>query len=241
MHNTPESTAQGTIAIGLRPQPASGGAQLTVDVTLPADDATGSIVSIAAAARSLLQQLGGTLVVADDADRATLLKATIPVTSLVAAPESISQGSDQVMFDPYVEHQRVTPSLRILSVEDQRPNRLMLTAVLERAGHRATMSADPDRALTHIMEDQFDVIILDVRMPVMDGFELAKRLRALDDERRNTPILFLTADLSEETMAGAAEVGALHVLSKPLRAERLLAAIASTRTIARQPDQTETA
>lgn len=230
MKDTPDSSATGSISIALRPVADSGVAQLSFDVELPLSEVNGSMTALAGAVRALVQQLGGSLVVADDADRATLLKATLPVTRLLPAPESTSANGAQPFGDLYVEHQRHTPSMRILSVEDQKPNRLMLQAILERAGHRATLSADPDHALSHLLDDRFDLIILDVHMPGLSGFELAHMLRELPDDRRHTPIIFLTADISPETMDLAADVSALHVLSKPIRAERLLAAIASART-----------
>ncbi len=230
MKDTPDSSATGTISIALRPVADSGVAQLSVDVELPLAEVNGSMTSLAGAVRALVQQLGGSLVVADDADRATLLKATLPVTRLLPAPEPVSVNAVQPFGDLYVEHQRHTPTMRILSVEDQKPNRLMLQAILERAGHRATLSADPDRALSYLLDDRFDLIILDVHMPGLSGFDLAQKLRDLPDDRRHTPIIFLTADISPKTMQLAADVSALHVLSKPIRAERLLAAIASART-----------
>jgi two-component system sensor histidine kinase RpfC len=133
---------------------------------------------------------------------------------------------DIVEGDIYEAHRASTRPLYILSVEDQRPNRIMLQSILSKAGHRATMCSDPERALNYLLEESFDLIILDIHMPGLSGIEIVQRLRALEVTSEATmPVLFLTADLSQETLSTALQAGGTQVLTKPIRADLLLQAI----------------
>ncbi len=103
----------------------------------------------------------------------------------------------------------------ILLVDDRRDNLIALEATLEPLGHRLTSTTRGEEALRLLGEQQFAVILLDVRMPGMDGIELADVIRAREGSRV-TPIIFLTAgsDRIEEIIRGY-EVGAVDYLLTP--------------------------
>lgn len=186
-------------------------------------------------ARNLIEQMGGSISVADNPGGGAVFTAVIPfelsTTRLEGSTEIVASGQEPAPAagdrDLYELHRESTRPLRILSVEDQRPNRIMLQSILSKAGHRATMCADPERAINYILEEPFDLILLDVHMPGLTGIDLVARLREIEAGREHpTPVLFLTADLTQETMNAAMQAGGTQVLTKPIHADQLLNAIA---------------
>jgi CheY-like chemotaxis protein len=77
-----------------------------------------------------------------------------------------------------------------------------------------------DEALKYLQNNRADMFLLDVEMPAMDGYELARRLRAMG---QNAPIIFITANSAREYVDKAAQAGGVGMLMKPLRAHQLLA------------------
>jgi len=111
--------------------------------------------------------------------------------------------------------------VNILMVDDEPANLLALEAVLEGLGQRLVRAGSGREALKHLMNEEFAVILLDVAMPVMDGFETARLVRQRD-KNRLTPIIFLTAvGRTESEIFRGYEVGAVDYLLKPLVPEIL--------------------
>ena len=114
----------------------------------------------------------------------------------------------------------------VLVVEDNAVNSALVVEMLKRAGHRATVADNGRMALSVLGREQFDVILMDVRMPEMDGVTTTQWIRALDDRRAHIPIIALTAD----TMSGSREryltAGFSDYLEKPVRANKLVETIA---------------
>src|SRR6476469_3489011 len=103
----------------------------------------------------------------------------------------------------------------ILLVDDRAENLLALHAILEDLGHNLVEARSGREALAKVADQQFAVILLDVQMPVMDGFEAAKLIRQTE-KARHTPIVFLTAYESDEFPVDQAySLGAVDYLVKP--------------------------
>lgn len=122
--------------------------------------------------------------------------------------------------------QAVEPDLNglpILAVDDEESNLLLLRVLLHRAGYTNVKSTtDPSEAPELFAKARPSLVILDLHMPEMDGFELMERLAAITDERRSTPFLVVTADVTEETRRTALSAGASDFLTKPLDRTELL-------------------
>ena len=104
----------------------------------------------------------------------------------------------------------------ILLVDDQPANLLALEAVLEELGHRLVRAGSGEEALRRLLDQDFAVILLDVRMHGLDGFETAKLIRGRE-RSRNTPILFLTAHEDNRLpVEEAYALGAVDYLVKPV-------------------------
>ena len=103
----------------------------------------------------------------------------------------------------------------ILVVDDDRDLLRLVQTVLSRAGHTLTLAMTGDEALKLALAQDFDLAVVDVMMPVMDGYELTRRLRA-EERTRHLPILILTARTQVADQMSAAEAGANAYLGKPL-------------------------
>lgn len=126
-----------------------------------------------------------------------------------------------VLMREVAQEQRV----KILLVDDQPENLVALEAVLEHLGQELIKAHSGREALRHLLENDFAVILLDVKMPDMDGFECAAMIR--ERERScDTPIIFLTALKSDEYLSRGYNMGAVDYLSKPIVPEVLRSKIA---------------
>jgi two-component system sensor histidine kinase RpfC len=117
------------------------------------------------------------------------------------------------------------PELRILVADDNRMNQLVMTKILQKAGHDVKVVGDGGSALDALIDEEFDAAIMDVNMPVMDGVAVVQNFRfgAIGDER--LPILGLTADASPETRDRCLAAGMDASITKPIEPAALLAAI----------------
>jgi CheY-like chemotaxis protein len=107
--------------------------------------------------------------------------------------------------------------MNILLVDDQPANLLALEAILESLGQNLVRANSGEEALRHLIRMDFAVILLDVLMPGMNGFETADMIRQRDSSR-HMPIIFLTAGGKTETeMFRGYAVGAIDYLLKPIR------------------------
>src|SRR4051794_14473192 len=117
--------------------------------------------------------------------------------------------------DPTPDHR-----VKILLVDDQPENLIALEAVLEDLGQDLVKADSGREALRHLLENDFAAILLDVKMPDMDGFECAAMIRERE-RSADTPILFLTALRSDEHLSRGYNMGAVDYLSKPIVPEVL--------------------
>jgi two-component system sensor histidine kinase RpfC len=115
--------------------------------------------------------------------------------------------------------------LRVLIAEDNRTNRRVLSKILERAGHECEVAANGEEALDILEEKTFDVIFMDVNMPVMSGIEAAKMFRFTNLGAPHVPIVALSADVTPETEKACTDAGMDAFQSKPVEAAQLLALI----------------
>ena len=114
---------------------------------------------------------------------------------------------------------------KILAVDDSTSMRQMVSFTLQTAGYEVHVAADRSEALTLAKQTQFDLVISDINMPVMDGITLIKELRALD-QYRFTPLLMLTTESSPEKKQQGRAAGATGWIVKPFNPEQLLATAA---------------
>ena len=112
----------------------------------------------------------------------------------------------------------------ILIVDDESHIRRIVEVNLVRAGHRVTTAADGVDAQAKIRADRPDLILLDVMMPNMDGFELLRRLKE-DPDTAPIPVVMLTAQSKDEDVFTGERLGALQYITKPFSPTELLTAV----------------
>jgi signal transduction histidine kinase/DNA-binding response OmpR family regulator len=105
--------------------------------------------------------------------------------------------------------------IKILLVDDSAENLMSLEAALEELGQELVLARSGTEALRYLLTDDFAAILLDVKMPDMDGFQTAEMIRSRR-RSRHTPILFLTAYKSDEHLLRGYEMGAVDFLFKPI-------------------------
>jgi DNA-binding response OmpR family regulator len=111
---------------------------------------------------------------------------------------------------------------RILIIEDETPMRTALKDVIENEGYRAITAADGESGLQRAIEEKPDLILLDIMMPRLDGYEVCAELRRLANP---APILMLTAKGQVEDRVSGLDAGADDYLVKPFSTEELLARV----------------
>jgi len=111
-------------------------------------------------------------------------------------------------------------SLQVLLAEDHPVNQQIAAARLRKMGHKVTVAEDGVKALGAFQSGAFDLVLMDVQMPGMDGFETTKAIRELEDNeaRQRTPIIAMTARVMREDRERCLSVGMDDFLGKPFRA-----------------------
>jgi signal transduction histidine kinase/DNA-binding response OmpR family regulator len=115
--------------------------------------------------------------------------------------------------------------LRILFAEDNATNRLVVSRMLERMGHRVDLVEDGRQAVEAVHATPYDVVLMDVMMPEMDGLTATRIIRSEPPPVGSTPIIGLTANAERSKQEECREAGMNGFASKPITAERLAAAI----------------
>lgn len=116
------------------------------------------------------------------------------------------------------------PGPIVLVIDDQQANVRMVSALLSRSGYRVLPALSGSEGLELARSSKPDVVLLDMKMPGMDGFEVLRQLRE-DAETKDLPIIFLTADNDRENLVRAFAAGAIDYITKPFVAEELLARV----------------
>jgi two-component system sensor histidine kinase RpfC len=113
--------------------------------------------------------------------------------------------------------------LDILVAEDNKTNQMVIRKILQQAGHSVTLAENGEQAIEALGARRFDLVLMDLNMPVLNGIEAAKLARFIDLETDPVPIVALTADATEETRAKCLEAGMNDCLTKPIDRPKLLA------------------
>ena len=121
----------------------------------------------------------------------------------------------------------VWPQLNVLVADDNRTNQKVIAKILERAGHVVTVVDDGEAALNALESDAFDVVLMDVNMPRLDGLEATKLYRMTELGGPRRPVIALTADATPEMFARCTEAGMDACVTKPIEPQLLLDRIAA--------------
>ncbi|WP_273426899.1 response regulator [Marinobacter sp.] len=123
-----------------------------------------------------------------------------------------------------LEPAQTTKSLRILLVEDNQVNQLVASSILKKLGHTVESAENGQRALDAMAAGEFDLILMDCQMPIMDGYEATRRIRQNSDWQQ-VPIIAVTANVMQGDRDDCITAGMNDYVTKPYKREELRAAI----------------
>jgi len=169
--------------------------------------------------------MGGRIGHTDNPEGGSIFWVDLPLASI---------GSTALLAGPpdAAEPTRMQPAsipprpLRVLVVDDIAMNRDIAAAFIRSAHHEVVCVESGAEAIAAVAGSDFDVVMMDVRMPEMDGLEATRRIRALDGVRGRVPIVALTAQVFTEQVAECRKAGMDSHLVKPFTFETLLDAVA---------------
>jgi CheY-like chemotaxis protein len=169
-----------------------------------------------AISKRLAEAMGGRL----EAD------STVGTGSVFRFEVALPPGRPPVAAQARSAFSRVARPQRILAAEDVQINREILQAALTRQGHHIEFAVNGAEAVARLQTTSFDLVLMDVQMPVLDGMEATRRIRRLPPPLCDIPIIGLTANVLATEQQGCLAAGMNECLNKPLDWERLAQAIA---------------
>jgi CheY-like chemotaxis protein len=165
----------------------------------------------------LIERMGGSIVVRSAAGEGSTF-----------AFHVLAERREDIAHQEAPETRRATlPALRILVAEDNRVNQVVVSRMLERDGHTVAIAADGQQAVEMCSSGAFDLVLMDVHMPVLDGFQATARIRERERAKGiRMPLIALTANAMNGDRERCLGAGMDGYLSKPVSRDELLDAIA---------------
>lgn len=150
-------------------------------------------------------------------------------SSTLGAALRIAKAGDAAGIDEEgkVDHEQPARKLSILVADDNRTNQKVIGKILERVGHDVSIVENGEQALDAMQVKAFDIALMDVNMPVLNGIEATKLYRFASLGKPRLPIVALTADATPETKQRCEEAGMDACVIKPIEPARLLSIISS--------------
>ncbi len=167
-----------------------------------------------AISKRLAEAMGGSIGLDSEAGRGSSFWFTIAANE--TAPPDIADDAAPMA---------ATAGARILVAEDIEMNRLVIEGLLAAAGHRITLVGDGAAALEEVKRRDYDLVLMDVEMPVLDGLSATRAIRGLGGRMREIPVIALTASAMPEDVARGKAAGMSDHVAKPIHRETLLAVI----------------
>ena len=176
-----------------------------------------------AIADRIVRMLGGQITVESSPEKGSVFSFTVNAEFIRPAPSA----AVETLPEPSPMLRSATPvqSLRILVAEDHPINRELISLILESRGYQPDLAENGRLALEAALRQPYDLVLMDLQMPELDGFQASREiLRQLDAPRRPS-IYALTANVCPEDRKRAAEAGMLGFLAKPVNSQELFTVI----------------
>jgi signal transduction histidine kinase/ActR/RegA family two-component response regulator len=175
-------------------------------------------------ARDAARAMGGDIAGEGETGRGAIFTVTLPLASAQAPASAERAAEPELAHAPEPEGE--AGPLRILLADDHEGNRRIVELILGQLGAEVASVENGAEAVEAFTQAPFDVVLMDLQMPVMDGFEAIAHIRALESPTgRRTPIIVLSANAQSEHLAASAAAGADSHLAKPILASTLIAAL----------------
>jgi CheY-like chemotaxis protein/anti-sigma regulatory factor (Ser/Thr protein kinase) len=245
LSNAVKFTSEGEVTISAKASP--GGLLIEVaDTGLGFDEATATRLfrRFEQADGSITRQYGGTgLGLSIVAAFAELMGGVVEATSALGRGSRFAidlplPRGEVGAVDPQPASKAILrdlTGLRVLLAEDHPVNQQIVRLILEPAGIKLTVVDNGAKALERLAAERYDLVLMDVQMPVLDGLEATRTLREREMEGSHTPVLLLTANAMSEHVEAGRAAGADGHLCKPIRPESLLRAVAGATEMKSSP------
>ncbi len=175
--------------------------------------------------RQLAELMGGNVTATSTQGKGSTFTITIDPGSLTGiakiSPQELERRSKAASVQQDSEIR--LPPCRVLVVDDGAANRQLVTVYLERAGAVVTSATNGLEACESVAKQEFDAVVMDVHMPVMDGVQATRRMRA---SGTTIPIIALTGNVMKDDEASCRAAGYTGFLAKPIRMNDLLSTVA---------------
>eukprot|EP00545_Synedropsis_sp_CCMP1620_P013647 CAMPEP_0119009436 /NCGR_PEP_ID=MMETSP1176-20130426/4361_1 /TAXON_ID=265551 /ORGANISM="Synedropsis recta cf, Strain CCMP1620" /LENGTH=592 /DNA_ID=CAMNT_0006961953 /DNA_START=57 /DNA_END=1835 /DNA_ORIENTATION=+ len=173
--------------------------------------------------KSLTEAMGGVIGLESELGKGTKVFVEIPFD----LPKNGKKRTRQEKGASSAEE--VVVGLRILVAEDNKVNQKMVRAMLTRIGHKVTVADNGQLAVDELQKSVFDLVLMDVQMPVMDGIEATKQIRNIGRTKSDLPVVGLTASYQHSDLQYYKDIGMNDCLGKPVRLNHLKKAIENAR------------
>ena len=159
------------------------------------------------------------------ATRATVEAETLTTNEAVEGAVEIANDAPATVQDEEADSKPRVSGWRVLIVEDNRVNRVVAEQLLRSMGVQTESAEHGAECLDIMKKHEFDVILMDKHMPIMDGVEATEAIRSMDGPAKGTPIVACTADVTSGCREALLEAGFNEYLSKPVSSEDLETAL----------------
>lgn len=163
--------------------------------------------------KRLVEMMGGEISARSTPGVGTALSFSIPI------------GAATIKDPPSSNADNYNEPKQVLVVEDNVINRVVIQRMLERLGHSVELVTDGDTAIQKVLQVQYDLLLMDVNMPGLDGLQTTRQIRNLPTAHAQVPIIALTASAMMNDRRNCLKAGMNDYLSKPISMEALQAAI----------------
>ena len=178
--------------------------------------------------QSLARMMDGEISVHSEVGRGStfIAKLRVPLAEVnqgdaAPAPQAMPLTQSGALPQPAAAH-----AMHVLVVEDHPINQKLVGVLLGRMGCQVSYCENGELAVERVQSGSFDLVLMDVNMPVMDGLAATRRIRALPSPVAQIPVVVLTADVMNEAREQALAAGANDFISKPVKVEQLRSVIA---------------
>ncbi len=181
--------------------------------------------------RNLARLMGGDIQVQSTPGQGSRFELRLPLQTTEPLPAGVTDAAAGVLAPA----PPATRALHLLAAEDNAVNREVLAAMIGLAGHRVTFAEDGVAAVRAVQTQPFDLVLMDLHMPELDGIGATRAIRAMAGPIAKVPIVALTADVFPETRARCLDAGMNDFLTKPVGLPELAQLLARHVTTAAAP------
>ena len=180
-------------------------------------------------AKTLTELMQGTLEVDSEIGEGTRFDVALTLPLLDATKDSTQKVSLSDASNAETEDN--SPPIRILAVEDGEVNRLVLVHILKKLNATVVMVHDGEQAIEAFKQEKFDLVLMDIHMPVMDGIAATEKIRSIEKQRgsKETPIAAVTASVTDAEVDRYRAFGFSHCIAKPTEPAKIREVIDSIR------------